>query len=112
MPHIIQLPAGQKTTVMSLRDVLDIITFYCGTDMRDIVRDGIRDLQMENEGLEMENKDYQNTIECNNEEERELLLSVRDECDALLDELASARMSRRKLQKITKNIYELVNAEL
>lgn len=110
--HVISLKNGQTATVFNLKDVLEIVDFYCGFDMRNVLRDGIRDLQAENEELEMKNRDYQNTIECNNEEERELLLAVRDECDALLDELVEQRLSRRKMQKITKNIYRLVNDEL
>lgn len=110
--HTITLRDGHNVTLFSMKDILEVIDMYCGFDMRNLVRDGIRDLEAENEDLEMQNKDYARTLECNNEEERELLQSIRDETEALLDEMSAPRMNRRKIQRITKTIFRIVNAEL
>lgn len=110
--HMVALPDRRAEPVMTFRDLLEIIDRYCGFDVRNIVRDCIRDLVRENEELQLENKDYQRTLECNNEEERELLLAVRDEAEALMGELAKDRLSRRRLQKIARGIYEMTNDEL
>lgn len=110
--RMVALPDRRAQPVMSLRDLLEIIDHYCGFDVRNMVRDCIRDLVRENEELEMENKDYERTLECNNEEERELLLAVRDEAESLLGELTRDRLSRRKLQKIARGIYGMTNDEL
>lgn len=110
--HMIMLPEGRAHPVMSFRDLLDIIAFYCGQDLRNVVRDAFRDLLKEKEDLEIEIEDYRRTLECNGEEERELLLAIRDEAEAMLDALKDTRLSRRKIQKTAKSIYEMVNAEL
>lgn len=110
--HVLQLPKGQTATVFEFKDLLEIIDAYCGFDVRNVVRDGVRDLETEYEELEEENKDYKRTIECNEEVNRETLLSIRDECDALFHALDSARISRKKLLRITRDIYDTVNAEL
>lgn len=110
--RMVALPDRRAQPVMTFRDLLEIIDHYCGFDVRNMVRDCIRDLARENEELEMENRDYQRTLECNNEEERDLLLSIRDEAEALMDELAKGRPSRRKLQQIGRRLFEIVNDEL
>lgn len=110
--HTVALRDGHNVTLFSIKDVLEIIDMYCGYDMRNLIRDGIRDLEAENEDLEMQNKDYARTLECNNEEEQELLQSIRDETEALLAELSAPRMNRRKIRGITKTIFRIVNAEL
>lgn len=110
--HTVALRDGHNVTLFSPKDVLEVIDMYCGFDMRNLIRDGLRDLQNKNEELEEENKSYQNTIECNNEVEREILLSIRDECDALFDELGQPRISRRKIQRMVRTIFNTVNSEL
>lgn len=112
MGQIIQLADGKTATIMELKDVYEIIAYYCGYETRDVVRDCIRDLQGEKEDLELENSEYREEIENINETEREFRLEVRDEVDALIDELAESRLNRRKIQKIGKNIHRIVNAEL
>lgn len=110
--HMVVLPGRQVQPVMSFRDLLGIIETYCGFDVRNMICDCIRDLEAENEDLDMEIKDYRHALECNGEEERELLLSIRDEAETLLDEVAAVRLNRRKMQKILKEIIEMVNEEL
>lgn len=112
MGQLVVLPDGQKTTIFELKDLLEVIDVYCGWDVRNLVRDGIRDLMQENEELEMENRDYQRTLECNEESHRDTLMNVRDDCDSLLDELAQPRLRRRKMQRIVRDLYKMVNEEL
>lgn len=112
MGQLIVLPDGQKMTIIELKDLLEVIDVYCGFDVRNIVRDGIRDLMQEKEDLEMENKDYQRTFECEQERKTDFLNDIRDDCEELLDETAAARMNRRKIQRIAKRIYKTVNEEL
>lgn len=112
MGQMITLKDGRNAAVCRMRDLLELIDFYCGYDMRCLIRDGIRDLEKENEELKLESDDCRRTLECNSEEQRELLLSVRDNCEEILEVLAASKLNRRRLVRMVKELYRLVNDEL
>ena len=112
MPHALRLKDGKLITPFDLEDVLEIVEGYAGDEVRQYLAENLSDTDALEKELDGLYREHEEDLERLGDHQRAVLNAVREEAESLGNLLDAQRLDRRKLKKVTDNIWRMCDREL
>lgn len=112
MPHVLELKDGKIITPLDIRDVLEAVEEYAGSEVRAFLEENISELKELEAELEKAEKEHDEEIEQLNDHQRSVLNDIKEEAEAIEDLLDAERLDRKKLKKAVNKIWGMCYGEL
>ena len=112
MAHVMEMKDGKTATVFGLRDVLEMVEEYAGTEPRRFIEEYVSEIKQDRVDFEEQEKYYEGRIEKLEDHQRAFLNDVKEELEAMVQFLDAPRLSRTKLHAAVRNIQKMIRAEL
>lgn len=112
MAHVMEMKDGKTATVFGLRDVLEMVEEYAGTEPRRFIEEYVSEIKQDRVDFEEQEKYYEGRIEKLEDHQRAFLNDVKEELEAMEQFLDVPRLNRAKLYASVRNIQKMIRAEL
>ena len=111
MPHVIELIDGELLVPFELKDVLDVVEQYAGTELRAYLEEYIDDYFYEQEDYKSEAEDREKELDRSADHQKMVLDGIALEIDSMEKVLDAPRMDRKKICRSVRCIRALLDAE-
>lgn len=112
MPQVMQMKDGKVATVFDDGDVLEIVEDYAGPEPREYLESSLAEADEEQCDFEAQEKYYEDKLERLADHQRAVLNDIKEELEALEEQLDAPRLNRGKLRETVKRIWQMAWREL